>query len=164
MICPCGSQKDFSNCCEPYLKGDAPAPTPEALMRSRYTAHVQQDMKYLRETLAPEVRSQFNEREVRDWAQSEWLGLEILGAEGGKVEFTAKYKKDGHVFEHHEVSKFRKIGDRWFFVSGDHHVHRDGEGHHHAPQAPVVREEPKVGRNDPCPCGSGQKFKKCHGA
>ena len=29
---------------------------------------------------------------------------------------------------------------------------------------PVVREAPKVGRNDPCPCGSGQKYKKCHGA
>jgi preprotein translocase subunit SecA len=30
--------------------------------------------------------------------------------------------------------------------------------------APVRRDGPKVGRNDPCPCGSGQKFKKCHGA
>ena len=29
---------------------------------------------------------------------------------------------------------------------------------------PIVREEPKVGRNDPCPCGSGKKYKKCHGA
>jgi preprotein translocase subunit SecA len=33
------------------------------------------------------------------------------------------------------------------------------------PSAPPVRREgPKIGRNDPCPCGSGQKFKKCHGA
>src|SRR5688572_23529491 len=29
---------------------------------------------------------------------------------------------------------------------------------------PFKREEPKVGRNDPCPCGSGKKYKKCHGA
>jgi preprotein translocase subunit SecA len=29
---------------------------------------------------------------------------------------------------------------------------------------PIVRETPKVGRNDPCPCGSGRKYKKCHGA
>ncbi|HAL44694.1 MAG TPA: hypothetical protein DCP47_02045 [Phycisphaerales bacterium] len=28
----------------------------------------------------------------------------------------------------------------------------------------IVLEKPKVGRNDPCPCGSGKKFKKCHGA
>ncbi|HVX96214.1 MAG TPA: preprotein translocase subunit SecA [Polyangia bacterium] len=31
-------------------------------------------------------------------------------------------------------------------------------------KAPVRRNEPKVGRNDPCPCGSGKKYKKCHGA
>jgi preprotein translocase subunit SecA len=31
-------------------------------------------------------------------------------------------------------------------------------------QRPTVRQEPKIGRNDLCPCGSGQKFKKCHGA
>ena len=29
--------------------------------------------------------------------------------------------------------------------------------------AQVKREAPKVGRNDPCPCGSGKKYKKCHG-
>jgi len=28
---------------------------------------------------------------------------------------------------------------------------------------PVRRDRPKVGRNDPCPCGSGKKYKKCHG-
>ncbi|HEX9743513.1 MAG TPA: preprotein translocase subunit SecA [Nitrospiraceae bacterium] len=32
------------------------------------------------------------------------------------------------------------------------------------PQAPVHRTADKVGRNDPCPCGSGKKYKKCHGA
>jgi uncharacterized protein YecA (UPF0149 family) len=38
------------------------------------------------------------------------------------------------------------------------------EGFEEEPTGPVVREEPKIGRNDPCPCGSGKKFKKCHGA
>ncbi len=33
-----------------------------------------------------------------------------------------------------------------------------------APVTTVRREEPKVGRNEPCPCGSGKKYKKCHGA
>jgi preprotein translocase subunit SecA len=32
------------------------------------------------------------------------------------------------------------------------------------PAAPFVREDRKVGRNEPCPCGSGKKFKHCHGA
>ncbi|HAN78623.1 MAG TPA: hypothetical protein DCQ31_13100, partial [Bacteroidales bacterium] len=27
----------------------------------------------------------------------------------------------------------------------------------------IRREEPKIGRNDPCPCGSGKKYKSCHG-
>jgi hypothetical protein len=48
-------------------------------------------------------------------------------------------------------------------VSGRPHHH-----HHHdddrAPEEPYVRETPKVGRNDSCPCGSGRKFKKCHGS
>jgi preprotein translocase subunit SecA len=33
-----------------------------------------------------------------------------------------------------------------------------------APVQTIRRDEPKVGRNDPCPCGSGKKYKKCHGA
>jgi preprotein translocase subunit SecA len=44
----------------------------------------------------------------------------------------------------------------------------DGEGQQAgaaiAAAAPIVREGPKVGRNDPCPCGSGKKYKHCHGA
>ena len=46
----------------------------------------------------------------------------------------------------------------------DHgHVHGPGcnHDHHHAPTAPVVRGHRKTGRNDPCPCGSGKKYKKC---
>ena len=35
--------------------------------------------------------------------------------------------------------------------------------HHHGPEQPYRRETPKLGRNDPCFCGSGKKFKKCHG-
>ena len=36
----------------------------------------------------------------------------------------------------------------------------DGDG---AKAEPIRRDRPKVGRNDPCPCGSGKKYKKCHG-
>lgn len=169
MLCPCGSKKDYTGCCEPYITGQAQAPNPEALMRSRYTAYVKVATRYLKETLAPESRGDFNEAEAAEWAnKSEWLGLEILSAEGNKVEFIAKYRTQGKVLEHHEVSTFKKKGDRWYFVDGDSHVHEEGKGHQHhetrTPQKPVVREEPKVGRNDPCSCGSGKKFKKCHGA
>ena len=43
------------------------------------------------------------------------------------------------------------------------HVHGPNCNHHHA-LMPVVRSAPKVGRNDPCSCGSNKKFKKCCGA
>lgn len=39
----------------------------------------------------------------------------------------------------------------------------DGQPQRQAPKPQPVRVEPKVGRNDPCPCGSGKKFKNCHG-
>jgi preprotein translocase subunit SecA len=40
----------------------------------------------------------------------------------------------------------------------------DGEAKPRPKQETVVRQQPRVGRNDPCPCGSGKKYKKCHGA
>ena len=47
----------------------------------------------------------------------------------------------------------------------EEHVHGPDCDHAHAPPAePVRRAQPKIGRNDPCHCGSGKKFKKCHGA
>jgi SEC-C motif domain protein len=165
MSCPCGSPSEFSACCEPLLTGKKHAATPEALMRSRYTAYVKGAFPYLKETLAPESQADYDEKGAREWAKtSEWLGLNISSAQGDTVEFTAKYRNQGKVLEHHEVSKFRKQGDRWYFVDGDSHVHEEGKGHeHHAPKTPIVRESPKVGRNDPCPCGSGLKHKKCCG-
>jgi uncharacterized protein YecA (UPF0149 family) len=49
----------------------------------------------------------------------------------------------------------------------DEHVHgpdcQHDHDHHHEPQMPFQRATPKLGRNDPCHCGSGKKFKKCHG-
>ena len=184
MNCPCGNAKDFSACCEPIILGESLAKTPEELMRSRYTAYTKNNIAYLKDSTAPEKRAQFKEEDFAEWANVEWLGLKVLSAEGKIVEFMAKYKADGETYDHHEVSKFRQIGDRWYFVSGDSHVHAEGDhshdhhehshghshghhhghgGHHHGLQAPTVRQEPKIDRNDPCPCGSGKKYKKCHG-
>lgn len=164
MKCPCESDKEYTQCCEPYIDGQKMAPTPEALMRSRYSAYVKGAIPYLRETLAPESRGDFSETDVQEWAKtSEWKGLEILKAHENTVEFVAKYKTQGKIIEHHEVSTFRKQGDRWYFVDGESHVHEEGKGHQE-PRKPVTRVEPKLGRNDPCKCGSGKKFKKCCGA
>ncbi len=171
MKCPCQSGQAYADCCEPYISGKVNAPTAEALMRARYTAHEKGAISYIKKTLAPEMRSQFDEAAVKEWSEkSEWLGLQVIstkkggaGDKIGTVEFNARYQLGGKVREHHEVSQFRKEGDQWYFVDGDSHVHEDGKGHHHhhEKQEPIVRGAPKVGRNDPCPCGSGKKFKKC---
>lgn len=173
MNCPCGSLLSFTTCCEPFLKGTSHPKTAEALMRSRYTAYTLKDISYIQKTLAPESLKDFDVNASREWAnQAEWLGLKIVstkqGSESDKkgvVEFVADFKEKGKTLSHHEVSQFRKNDkDHWMFVDGDAHTHAEGEDHnhhHHEPIAQVVRETPKVGRNDPCTCGSGKKYKKC---
>ena len=172
--CPCGSSLSFEKCCNPYLSGQAVPETAEQLMRSRYTAYTVGNIDYIRTTLAPESQHDFDAANTKKWAkQSKWLGLKIHTASGGvsdkkgTVEFTATYKEKTETLEHHEVSKFRKDETgRWLFLSGDAHTHKEGEGHnhHHAKPETVVRDSPKIGRNDSCPCGSQKKYKKCCGA
>ncbi|WP_147822267.1 YchJ family protein [Salidesulfovibrio onnuriiensis] len=157
--CPCGSGKDFEACCEPYITGKENAPTAEALMRSRYSAYATGHVDYLHESLAPEKQSEHDPEAVRDWAEkSEWLGLTIMDTkagtekdETGEVSFAAKFRQNNMVQEHREHSQFRKEDGKWFYVDG-----------YLLPPA-TVRNENKVGRNEPCPCGSGKKYKKCCG-
>ena len=164
MSCDCGSLIQFEKCCEPYLKGQSFPKTAEALMRSRYTAFSRVNVNYIKNTLLGPAAKDFNEKETRDWAsQSKWLGLEILNAEKGQVEdaigwveFRARYEKDNQVHEHHELSEFKKDNSgHWMFFEGHEPTKKSLQTH--------VREEPKIGRNDPCHCGSGKKYKKCHG-
>lgn len=175
MSCPCGTGKAFEACCGPFLNETALPETAEALMRSRYTAYTRNDLKYLMKTLAPEAQRSFNMAATKKWMQeAEWKGLKILSVEQGQaadtrgtVEFVATYAQNGQGIDHHEVSRFRKTSQgQWLFIEGDYHTHEEGQGHHHHHHRPqtAVREEPKIGRNDPCPCGSGKKFKKCCGA
>jgi SEC-C motif-containing protein len=154
--CPCGSGAAFAQCCGPYLDGSRLPATAEALMRSRYTAYTRLDDKYLLDTWLPANRPE-DEHPSDDGDGTVWTGLEVRRTEAGGandsdgvVEFVAFCDIAGQPAQLHETSTFQRIGDRWFYV--------DGEG-----PSPVRRAEPKVGRNDPCPCGSGKKFKKCCG-
>ena len=141
-------------------------------MRSRYSAYACADIDYIKNTLAPESKSDFDIATTKKWAQeAKWKGLKIISTEKGQVsdkkgtvEFTATYEQDGETLDHHEVSQFRRNdAGKWLFVDGDAHTHKEGEDHHHNKPQTVVRQSPKVGRNDPCSCGSGKKFKKCCG-
>ena len=158
--CPCGSERKYQDCCGHYIDSSENAPTAEALMRSRYTAYTLANIDYITETHDPDTRGNHNPDEARTWAEdSEWLGLEILSAEQGgpddsegAVEFVARYRADDAEHEHRERSVFVKRDGAWYFVGGKILGLR-----------PVRLEGPKVGRNEPCPCGSGKKFKKCCG-
>lgn len=148
--CPCGSGRTFGGCCGRYL-GGLPAPTAEALMRSRYTAYYLGDEDYLRRTWHSSTRPESLEME----AGPTWTSLEICateeGAEAderGRVEFVARYVAEGRPGTLHESSRFLREEGRWVYVDGELYQ-QPGEG--------------KVGRNAPCPCGSGRKFKRCCG-
>ena len=155
--CPCGSTQPYSACCEPFIKGTAKAPTAEKLMRSRYTAFAVGALDHVEKTHLPSTRKDLDMEGVRSWAtNSEWLGLEIRetdkGSETdttGQVEFKCKFIFNGAEQTHHELSTFEKVDGEWFFVDG---VMRNNT---------IRRSEPKIGRNDPCSCGSGKKAKKC---
>ncbi len=156
--CPCGSGAAERTCCAPILAG-AVAPTALALMRSRYTAYVRGAIDHVLATHDAATRGTVDVAAVTRWSQdTTWLGLEIVaterGADGdqaGVVEFIARGVTAGAPFAHRERSRFRRSDGRWAYVDGD------------ARAAPVVATA-TPGRNEACPCGSGKKYKRCHGA
>ena len=158
--CPCGSGRSYATCCEPIIAG-APAETAEALMRSRYSAYVKHAFDHLGTSLSEAQRKDYSPEDARRWSESsEWLGLTILRTEQGGptdevglVEFSARFKTNGEEQEHLETAIFSREQGRWVYAG---QVSPRGQT--------VRREAPKVGRNDPCPCGSGKKYKKCCGA
>ncbi len=158
-LCPCGSGKELAACCEPILKG-APAPTPEALMRARYTAHATGEFTFLETSVHPSTREKVDTAKMRQWAEAvTWNGLEVHGTTGGgetddtgTVSFTARYSINGVEQDMREDASFVREDGVWHYLDGDVHGH-----------TPYRREAPKIGRNDPCPCGSGKKYKKCCG-
>jgi len=158
--CPCGSDALYSDCCEPKIKGAQSAQTAEELMRSRYAAFTRNEIDYILATIHPSQREEHSERSIRNWSKkSEWLEFNILETQQGgpdddtgMVEFTAYYREKGIKKLHHEIAEFKKQDGTWYFYDGNAPVPEQ-----------VVRNSPKIGRNDPCPCGSGKKFKKCCG-
>ena len=158
--CYCGSDKSFADCCEPLISGVRQATTAEELMRSRYSAYATAAVDYIVDTTHPDKRDELDRNGISTWAeQSQWEGLEIVAVEGGaaddtegQVEFIAHYTQKHNRLRHHERASFSKQDGRWYFADGQP-----------VKPAQYVRPAPKVGRNEPCPCGSGKKHKKCCG-
>lgn len=146
--CPCGSNKPFSSCCSPIIEGHSTATTAEQLMRSRYSAYTLAKNKYLVNSWATETRP--NDLDVEN-GNIQWLGLEIEECEKGRIEdekgtvtFTARFLSSGHLCQLHEKSRFVQRDHLWYYLDGE-----------------TESSTAKVGRNEPCPCGSEKKYKKC---
>ena len=141
-------------------------------MRSRYTAFALGDAAYLHRTHAAEKRRPLD---PIAFAASErdtvWTGLEILASEDGGpgddhgiVEFVATCTRKGKPRRLHERSRFRRDPTGWVYVDGDFDPAPANTAPLSGPAEVAPPQATKVGRNDPCPCGSGKKFKKCCGA
>ena len=153
VLCPCGVGKPWRECCEPYISGLGLPPTAAALMRSRYVGYCTRNATYLLKTWHPTTRPP-----ALDFSQdddTQWIGLQILDTElggasdvEGEVTFEARYMSQGRVSVLAERSRFRRVDGAWLYLDGEL---RQSE-------QPI-----KVSRNEPCPCGSGKKFKKCCG-
>ncbi len=128
-------------------------------MRSRYTAYVVGAIDYLIATHDESSRAQIDVPATEAWSKdTAWQGLEILAVEAGGpddqrgvVEFVARGVTRGAPFAQRERSRFRKDEGRWYYVDGQ-------------ARAEPVRKAAAPGPNQSCPCGSGKKYKRCHGA
>ena len=122
--CPCGSAQSFEKCCGPYISKQCKPTTPEALMRSRYTAYSQANIGYILRTMSGKALKSFNKKEAIEWAKSaDWLGLNIMNIKYkndfiGYVEFIARYRLNGIEHIIHERSRFECIVGSWYYVGG----------------------------------------------
>jgi SEC-C motif-containing protein len=155
-ICPCNSNRPYTECCKPLLSGNRLACTAEALMRSRYTAYVVRDIDYLLSSWHPSTRPD----KIDPATIPEWYALHVIRTEKGMetdsegvIEFQATAFSRKNEWRLHEISRFVKEDGQWFYLDGD--IKDDS--------LPLAIRGVKVGLNDPCHCGSGKKFKKCCG-
>lgn len=156
-LCPCGGMgraRFYSDCCGQLHQGLKTASSPEQLMRSRYSAFVKEHADYLVQTLHEDKRlNNSSDALKKSFSHTEWHSLKIVESTAiknhrGEVEFVAFYtdanSSNKTLEQLHERSRFIFENNAWYYVDGDH--------------LPPI----KLGRNDPCWCGSGKKLKKCH--
>ncbi|MGJ8680925.1 YchJ family protein [Paraglaciecola sp.] len=149
--CYCGNSLSFTTCCQPFLQNLAQPSNAEALMRSRFSAYVLEDFDYILKTYGKEQRKDLTSLTLQKSAEgTQWLSLDVIQHVANdytaQVEFKAYYKVDKLFYVMHELSDFELEDNQWYYTTG---TMLEGTG------------EIKPQRNDPCPCGSRKKFKKC---
>ncbi|WP_448568515.1 YchJ family protein [Thalassotalea ganghwensis] len=158
MLCFCGKNKNFVDCCALFLNGAHSPETPEELMRSRYSAYASQNGQYLFDTYASCKQREHKIEELHEWAsQTVWIQLNIIQATRQKiiefdnkfpptVTFQAYYIHDKQCYLMQECSRFIVEHNKWRYLDG------------------IIEKHEAItppNRNDRCFCQSGKKYKKC---
>lgn len=155
LTCPCGSGLTYKNCCGPLLSKVHRSTTAAQLMRSRFTAYTQRNIDYLLATWDANNRPASIDfsKETAEWQKLQIISSKKGGAKDNKgiVEFKAFYRQDGIDYFMHEISRFIKTGQNWLYLDGV--IKATGK----------VELSSSAGRNSPCTCDSGKKFKHCCG-
>ena len=153
MTCECGKDLLFSECCGRFLDGPQRARTCEELVRSRFVAFGLGNFDYIEATQTDPLPDEVRQRQLPEWERLEIVACRDGGTEDqtGVVEFRAHYKLEKRRI-HCETSNFVRVDGEWRYKDG---LITDLEA--------SDAGRPKLGRNHPCHCGSGRKFKHCCG-
>jgi len=153
--CLCGSDEHYASCCQPFHQNTKNPLTAALLMRSRFTAYAMKNEEYLLQTWDISKRP----KEINFAKETaEWTKLEILKTKKGEekdskgiVEFKAYYTQDNQDYVMSEISRFKKTAGRWVYLDGI------------VKSVIKAGQETNQGKNAPCSCGSGKKYKRCCG-
>ena len=129
-LCLCGSGQLYQTCCQPYHQGHLP-PTPEAVMRSRYSAYALGNVRYIIDTTHAD--SPYAQKNKSQWIKSlkeytdrtTFVGLLVQetsiedDGKTGYVVFSAVLLQDGKNASFSEKSRFFLVNNRWLYVDGD---------------------------------------------
>lgn len=157
MLCPCGADRTYSLCCQPFILAEKQVTSPEQLMRSRYSAYAVNAPEYIYRTYTIESQAEQSIDDIKQWASvTKWLKLiihqtsnykvDLTNKDYAHVEFSAFYQHLGRLWQMREKSNFILENKAWRYHNGD------------------VSESAEINlpkRNERCFCGGIKKFKNC---
>ncbi len=127
-------------------------------MRARYCAHELRLVDFVVQTYHPSCNAVAQAEDIAESVNGDWKKLEVVSTESGKdnnegyVTFNAYFIEDKRQYSFTEKSRFVREGEQWFYIDGEMYDY------------PLPVKKQTIGRNDPCVCGSGKKYKKCCGS
>ena len=154
--------------------GQKIADTAEQLMRARYAAFVLQHIEYIVATTAPFQQALLDKKSIADWSQqTDWAGLEVinhlakLGKRHAQVEFKAYFHLPNASVGYSTVLDLTVLDKKGLDSKGVHHelstfvnIPTHGTSRWYFLDPTVVMP---ITQRQPCPCGSGEKYKRCCG-